>query len=41
VLWDLRRWELTGEYVGLDEGFLDRYVANPGDDAPDDYTWAR
>jgi hypothetical protein len=37
VLWDLRRWELAGEYVGLDEVFLDRYVVSPGDNAPDDY----
>ncbi|MDQ4126806.1 MAG: DUF2630 family protein [Actinomycetota bacterium] len=41
VLWDLRRRELAGEYVGLDEDFLDRYVVSPGDDAPDDYKWAR
>jgi hypothetical protein len=41
VLWDLRRRELAGEYVSLDEDFLDRYVVSPGDDAPDDYTWAR
>jgi hypothetical protein len=41
VLWDLRRRELAGEVVGLDEDFLDRYVISPGDDAPDDYTWAR
>jgi hypothetical protein len=41
VLWDLRRRELAGEYVGLDEDFLDRYVVSPGDDAPDDYRWAR
>ncbi len=41
VLWDLRRRELAGEHVGLDEDFLDRYVVSPGDDAPDDYTWAR
>jgi hypothetical protein len=41
VLWDLRRRELAGEYVGLDEDFLDRYVVSPGNDAPDDYTWAR
>jgi hypothetical protein len=41
VLWDLRRRELAGESVGLDEDFLDRYVIDPGDDAPDDYTWAR
>jgi len=36
-----RRRELAGENVGLDEDFLDRYVVNPGDDAPDDYPWAR
>jgi hypothetical protein len=41
VLWDLRRRELAGEYVGLDEVLLDRYVVSPGDDAPEDYTWAR
>ena len=41
VLWDLRRRELAGEYVRLDEDFLDRYVVSPGDDDPDDYTWAR
>jgi hypothetical protein len=41
VLWDLRRRELAGEYVGLDEDFLDRYVVSPGDDGPYDYTWAR
>jgi Protein of unknown function (DUF2630) len=41
VLWDLRRRELAGEQVGLEEDFLDRYVISPGDDAPDDYTWAR
>jgi Protein of unknown function (DUF2630) len=29
VLWDLRRRELAGEYVGLDEDFLDRYVVSP------------
>src|SRR5215216_6675973 len=34
VLWDLRRRELAGEYVGLEEDFLDRYVVSPGDDAP-------
>jgi hypothetical protein len=37
VLWDLRWRELAGEYVGLDEDFLDRYVVSPGDDVPDDY----
>jgi hypothetical protein len=41
VLWDLRRRELAGEYVRLDEDFLDRYVVSPGDDAPEDYRWAR
>ena len=41
VLWDLRRRELAGEHVGPDEDFLDRYVVSPGDDAPDDYRWAR
>jgi hypothetical protein len=41
VLWDLRRRELAGEYVRLDEVLLDRYVVSPGDDDPDDYTWAR
>ena len=41
VLWDLRRRELAGETVGLDEDFLDRYVIDPGDDAPNDYRWAR
>ena len=41
VLWDLRRRELAGEYVGLEEDFLDRYVVSPGDDDPDDYRWAR
>ena len=25
----------------LYEDFLDRYVVSPGDDPPDDYTWAR
>ena len=37
VLWDLRRRELAGEYVRLDEDYFDRYVVSPGDDAPDDY----
>src|ERR671910_123218 len=41
VLWDLRRRELAGEYVGLEEDFLDRYVVSPGEEAPDDCTWAR
>jgi hypothetical protein len=34
VLWDLRRRELAGEAVDLDEDYLDRYTVNPGDDAP-------
>ena len=41
VLWDLRRRELAGEHVRLDEDFLDRYVVSPGGDAPGDYRWAR
>ena len=41
VLWDLRRRELAGEVMWLDEDFLDRYVISPGDDAPNDYKWAR
>ena len=39
VMWDLRRRELAGEYVKLDEDFLDRYVVSPGRDAPDGYRW--
>jgi hypothetical protein len=34
VLWDLRRRELAGETVDLDEEYYDRYTVNPGDDAP-------
>jgi len=37
VLWDLRRRELAGERVDLDEDYLDRYDITPGDDAPDQY----
>ncbi len=37
VLWDLRRRELAGEYVRLDQDYFDRYVVSPGDDAPDGY----
>src|SRR5215212_11542991 len=29
VLWDLRRRELAGENVRLEEDFLDRYVVSP------------
>ena len=39
VLWDLRRRELAGEYVKLDNDFLDRYVVSPGRDTPDGYRW--
>jgi hypothetical protein len=39
VLWDLRRRELAGETVGLDDDFLDRYVVSPGGDAPNGYRW--
>ncbi len=34
VLWDLRRRELAGENVNLKEDYYDRYVVDPGDDAP-------
>jgi Protein of unknown function (DUF2630) len=34
VLWDLRRRELAGETVDLDDDYFDRYTVNPGDDAP-------
>ena len=34
VLWDLRRREMSGEIVELDENFLDRYSVDPGDDPP-------
>ncbi len=34
VLWDLRRRELAGEVVDLDDDFLDRYTVDPGSDAP-------
>ena len=34
VLWDLRRRELAGERINLDEDFFDRYTVNPGRDAP-------
>lgn len=35
VLWDLRRREMSGERVRLDDDFLDRYDVSPGDDAPE------
>jgi hypothetical protein len=34
VLWDLRRRELAGERINLDEDFYDRYTVDPGRDAP-------
>ena len=34
VLWDLRRREMSGEIIDLDEDFLDRYSVDPGDDPP-------
>lgn len=34
VLWDLRRRELAGETVHLQEDYLDRYSVDPGRDAP-------
>ena len=34
VLWDLRRRELAGEAVSLQEDYYGRYTVDPGDDAP-------
>ncbi len=34
VLWDLRRRELSGERVDLDDDFFDRFTVDPGRDAP-------
>lgn len=34
VLWDLRRREMSGERVNLQEDYYDRYVVDPGDDPP-------
>jgi hypothetical protein len=34
VLWDLRRRELAGEPVDLDDDYFDRYTVDPGTDAP-------
>lgn len=34
VLWDLRRRELAGEAVDLDDDYYDRYTVDPGTDAP-------
>jgi len=36
VMWDLRRRELAGENINLDEDYYDRYTVDPGDDAPGD-----
>ena len=34
VLWDLRRSELSGETIDLDDDFFDRFTVDPGADAP-------
>ena len=34
VLWDLRRRELAGENIDLDDDYFDRYTVDPGSDAP-------
>lgn len=34
VLWDLRRREMSGESVNIQEDYYDRYVVDPGDDPP-------
>lgn len=34
VLWDLRRRELAGQAVGLDDDYYDRYTVDPGGDPP-------
>ena len=34
VLWDLRRRELSGETVDLDDDYFDRFTVDPGTDAP-------
>lgn len=34
VLWDLRRRELAGEEINLDEDYFDRFTVDPGSDAP-------
>jgi hypothetical protein len=34
VLWDLRRRELAGEEIDLDEDYFDRFTVDPGTDAP-------
>ena len=34
ILWDLRRRELSGETIDLDDDFFDRFIVDPGTDAP-------
>ena len=34
VLWDLRRRELAGKAIDLDEDYFDRFTIDPGRDAP-------
>jgi hypothetical protein len=34
VLWDLRRRELAGENIDLDDDYYDRFTVDPGQDAP-------
>ena len=34
VLWDLRRRELAGEEINVDEDYFDRFTIDPGRDAP-------
>lgn len=35
VLWDLRRREMSGERVKLDQDFFDRYSVDPSEDTPE------
>jgi hypothetical protein len=34
VLWDLRRRQLSGETIDLEDDFFDRFAIDPGRDAP-------
>jgi hypothetical protein len=34
VLWDLRRRELSGETIDIDDDYFDRFTIDPGTDAP-------
>ena len=34
VLWDLRRRELSGESIDVEDDFFDRFTIDPGTDAP-------